>query len=106
MWRDPKSTVLTFNLVIQTSDKRFSIVRPYESDWSLRITNVQSKDAGNYSCVAVVDGKMPSTQYAVLNVLREYLLPFYIPMKEIMTLGKKKGSPFKYSSQGIVLCLV
>lgn len=51
--------ILTSNIHIYTSDDRFSVIHPENSDeWNLKIDFVQKRDAGTYECQVNTEPKI------------------------------------------------
>lgn len=49
-WTNPMKAIITYNQEVITYDKRFSVLKPYATDWNLRISRVQKSDSGKYTC--------------------------------------------------------
>ena len=89
MWVDPQNQLISKNLEVRSSDRRYSVSQPYQRLWILSIDNVKRTDAGEYKCniqtnppqiktVSLdVHGKMENL-YAIINIiyLFIYLLSF------------------------------
>ncbi|XP_060607228.1 opioid-binding protein/cell adhesion molecule homolog [Ruditapes philippinarum] len=70
IWTSPSRLLLTHMDRRIIDDTRYSVERPFSSDWNLRIQNVRSSDRGNYICqvntnpvistIVILDVKVPA----------------------------------------------
>jgi len=49
-WLDHKSILLTYEDRRVVDDFRFSVVRPYITEWNLQIRDIKWEDQGQYRC--------------------------------------------------------
>lgn len=78
-WRDKDMTSLTWNTVVLTEDRRFSVQRKYQNDWDLQITGVKLTDAGNYSCCIVVTTGQCNTHKVVTLIIQSKSTAIFLP---------------------------
>lgn len=70
VWKDKDQNTLTMNTIILTEDKRFLVLRPYQSDWNLQIAGVKMTDTGNYTCCYVINTNECTTNRIVPLVIQ------------------------------------
>ncbi|KAM4726207.1 cytotoxic and regulatory T-cell molecule [Anableps anableps] len=88
-WKDPDNNIMFFNKFSALRDKRYSITKLSNSQFSISITNVTFKDGGVYTCTQY--GPQPSVKTVRVTVL---------DLPRIMVMRQGEKSVVKCTAKG------